>query len=80
MCTNLQSIPLFNTSNVVQINSMFYKCVKVQSGALALYNQMISQTNPPTNHNMTFTDCGSDTTTGRSDLRKIPYAWGGNLT
>lgn len=71
----LTSIPLFNTSKVTDMDSMFAFCNKVQSGALALYQQASSQSNPPTSHNNTFYNCGKDTETGAAELAQIPYEW-----
>lgn len=44
---SLTSIPLFNTSNVTSMFRTFNNCSKVESGALALYQQASTQTNPP---------------------------------
>jgi surface protein len=74
-CTELTSIPLFDTRNVTTMAGMFYNCRKVESGALALYQQASSQTNPPTNHNGTFYNCGIDTVTGAAELEQIPWGW-----
>jgi len=53
----------------------FYGCVNVESGALALYQQASTQTNPPTNNYQTFTNCGSNTVTGVAELAQIPSSW-----
>lgn len=74
-CTSLTTIPLYNTSNVTNMNQMFQYCRNVQSGALALYQQASSQSNPPTNHDMTFYNCGSNTQTGAAELAQIPSDW-----
>ena len=76
-CVSLTSIPLFDTSNVTNMNDMFAQCNWVQSGALALYQQASTQTNPPSNHRGTFTNCGANTTTGEAELYQIPSSWGG---
>lgn len=76
-CSSITSIPLFNTGNVTNVNEMFYGCTHVESGALALYQQMSTQTTPPTTHTNCFTDCGSGTTTGAAELAQIPSSWGG---
>jgi hypothetical protein len=57
------------------MNYMFGECVNVQSGALALYQQASTQTNPPSNHGGTFYNCGSNTTTGAAELAQIPSDW-----
>lgn len=76
-CTHLTTVPLFNTSMVTDMSQMFYNCYRVESGALALYQQASSQTNPPTDHTLTFDNCGRDTDTGLAELRSIPQSWGG---
>ena len=77
-CRSLTSIPLFDTTNVTNVNYMFYGCYNVQSGALALYNQMSTQTNPPSSHSNCFSNCGAATQTGAAELAQIPSSWGGN--
>ena len=74
-CSSLTSIPLFNTSKVTWMFRMFYNCYKVESGALALYQQASSQATPPTDHTQTFYNCGRDTTTGAAELEQIPSDW-----
>lgn len=74
-CLNLTTIPLFNTSSATNVEDMFSSCHNVQSGALALYQQMSTQTNPPTNHDNTFYNCGDETITGQAELNQIPLAW-----
>lgn len=76
-CGQLTSIPLFNTSKVTNMNYTFNYCTHVDSGALALYQQASSQTNPPTYHDGTFNDCGNNSETGRVELAQIPASWGG---
>lgn len=76
-CESLTNVPLFDTSNVTNMNYAFSTCYKVQSGALALYQQMSSQATPPSSHITTFYLCGRDTTTGAAELAQIPYSWGG---
>lgn len=76
-CTSLKSVPLFNTSKTRDVYEMFYGCVAVTGGALALYQQLSTQTTPPTNHTDTFKNCGSNTTTGAAELAQIPASWGG---
>ena len=79
-CTALTSIPLFNTSSVTNMYQTFQGCTNVESGALALYQQASTQTTPPTYHDNTFTDCGSNTVTGAAELAQIPSSWGGTGT
>ena len=73
--TSLTNVPLFNTSNVTNMNYTFRDCINVQSGALALYQQASTQTNPPSTHTGTFKNCGSNTTTGAAELAQIPKSW-----
>lgn len=75
ICTSLTSLPLFNTSKVTYMNAAFNYCVNVQSGALALYQQASTQTNPPSSHFYTFTHCGINTQTGSAELAQIPIDW-----
>jgi len=79
-CTSLTNIPLFDTSKVTTMNNMFLNCTNVQSGALALYQQASTQTNPPSDHYNTFSNCGSNTVTGAAELAQIPSSWGGTGT
>lgn len=74
-CTSLTAIPLFITSSVKRINYAFFGCIKVQTGALALYQQASSQATPPTSYTQAFHSCGSDTTTGAAELAQIPDEW-----
>lgn len=74
-CTSLTTIPLFNTSKAVSMTLMFNNCISVQSGALALYQQASTQTNPPSRHSQTFRYCGSNTQTGAAELAQISSDW-----
>ena len=74
-CSSLTYIPLFNTSSAVGMNYMFRNCTNVEGGALALYQQASSQTNPPEYHTATFKDCGTNTVTGAAELEQIPAGW-----
>lgn len=73
-CTNLTFIPLFNTSSVVECDWAFSACINVQTGALALYNQLSSQ-GTVMYYGGTFRNCGSNTTTGAAELAQIPSRW-----
>lgn len=75
----LPEIPLFDTAELGNANKMFDACYAVESGALALYQQMSSQENVPS-HTGTFTNCGRDTVTGAAELAQIPTDWGGTYT
>ena len=75
-CTSLKHIPLFNTIAGPNMNYTFYNCKNVESGALALYRQASSQgAMRITEHNATFRNCGSDTTTGAAELAQIASDW-----
>lgn len=77
LCNSITIVPLFNTSKVTNMDGMFFDCKEVQSGALALYQQASTQTNPPSEHGYTFYNCGSNTQTGAAELAQIPSSWGG---
>ena len=77
LCNSITIVPLFNTSKVTNMSGMFAHCRNVQSGALALYQQASTQTNPPSKYDDTFLDCGIYTTTGKAELEQIPSSWGG---
>ena len=74
-CSSLKSIPLYNTNKVVNMDISFESCYNVDTGALALYNQVSTQANPPTNHYSTFASCGRDSQTGSAELAQIPSDW-----
>ena len=74
-CSSLTSVPLFDTSKGPDMYRMFRDCYKVESGALALYQQASSQTPRPSDHEETFRNCGRDTTTGAAELAQIPSSW-----
>lgn len=73
-CRALTSIPLFNLSSARDADYMFYACNNVESGALALYQQVSTQANPPWHTHM-FYACGRDTVTGAAELAQIPNDW-----
>lgn len=74
-CISLKYVPLLNTSKVTNMEDAFRECHNVESGALALYNQASSQTNPPSNHAACFYDCGDYTISGSAELAQIPSGW-----
>lgn len=78
-CSSLTAVPLFDTAYVTDVNAMFSGCVNVQSGALALYTQLSSQTVPPTYYSYCFNHCGENTVTGAAELAQIPTSWGGTM-
>lgn len=75
-CDHLVEIPLFDTSSLSNVSNAFYNCRRVETGALALYQQMVA--NPltsPVSHSKTFYRCGDFTTTGSAELAQIPSGW-----
>lgn len=74
-CSALRHIPLFNLASATDTRIMFAECRNVESGALALYQQTSSQTNPPAEHSAMFLNCGVDTVTGAAELAQIPNEW-----
>lgn len=79
-CSNLTAIPLFDTSKVTELFGTFSYCYNVQTGALALYQQLSAQATPYTSHYHTFYQCGRDTVTGAAELAQIPSDWGGTAS
>lgn len=79
-CKKIKTVPLYNTAKATTVMAMFTSCWAVQSGALALYQQMSTQANPPSDHRQCFTDCGYSTTTGAAELAQIPASWGGTAS
>ena len=79
-CANLTQVPAIDASSATNVNYLLKDCFRVQSGSLALYNQLITQTNPPYNHSDCFLNCGSYSQTGRDELAQIPQSWGGTAT
>ena len=79
-CIRLTQVPLFDTRSVTDVEQMFDGCVAVSGGALALYNRMSSQANPPASHLNCFLECGRNTASGRAELAQIPATWGGDRT
>ena len=87
-CSSLKHIPLFDTSSCgatgygyTNCTAMCSGCVSVESGALDLYNQWITQSEghpyPSTQYQNTFKNCGINTVTGLAELQQIPTSWGG---
>lgn len=79
-CFSLTAVPLLKSDSAVNVTDMFRLCTHVESGALALYNQMSSQTNPPVSYSGCFKNCGSVTITGAAELAQIPTSWGGTMS
>jgi hypothetical protein len=79
-CKSLTTVPLYNTLNTTDVDLMFDGCINVESGSLALYQQMSSQVIVPERHSGCFSNCGNNTVTGRAELRQIPTSWGGTMS
>lgn len=80
--SGIRHIPLLNTSKATNVRFAFSYCEWVESGALALYNQMITQSVPPTTYERCFEYCGDDAPADapiHTELDQIPTSWGGNL-
>lgn len=73
-CASLKHIPLLNTSKASSVQSMFRDCRNVESGALAIYQQLSTQARVPA-HTYAFRNCGSNTETGAAELAQIPSDW-----
>lgn len=73
------TIPLFDTTTLTDVTNMFWECYYVEGGALALYQQMSSQINVPSDHSGCFRSCGNYTTVGLEELVQIPTSWGGRM-
>ena len=69
------TIPLFDTTALTNVTNAFYETYKVEGGALALYQQMSTQTNVPSSHSGCFRACGRDTETGSAELAQISSGW-----
>lgn len=79
-CSNLpglKRVPLFDTSSATNVANMFAGCTNVESGALAMYNQLAALGSQITTNTDTFAYCGSNTVTGAAELAQIPASWGG---
>lgn len=78
-CSHLLSIPLLATDSASNVSGMFMGCNFVTSGALDLYNQMSTQTWPPSSYTNAFAGCGAYSQTGAQELAQIPQSWGGTM-
>ena len=76
-CINLTSIPTMSLPAVTNMAQTFYKCYKVASGALTLYQQLSTKSTAVISYIDCFKYCGRDTTTGAAELAQIPSSWGG---
>ena len=74
-CAALSYIPAFVLSSVDNCRDMFNGCRNVQSGALAVYNQLVATVTASFKYAGTFKNCGADTVTGAAELAQIPSDW-----
>ena len=75
-CSNLTDISLptdFVFTHVTDCSNMFKDCPYVNTGILNTYNTMSSAS--ISSYSLTFNNCGTQTTTGQSELAQIPSAW-----
>ena len=76
-CSSLRTIPpLIFSNNLKSPIHAFQECVNVESGAYDMY-LTLSAIPDLWSYSDTFTNCGSNTVTGRADLARIPRSWGG---
>ena len=78
-CEGLEYIDPIHCTRLENVGGMFSGCTNVEGGALDQYEWFTNYGVNINNHSGTFTDCGSDTTTGASELAQIPVGWGGTL-
>ena len=74
-CVSIKEVPLYATDKAKYVQYMFSECRNVEHGALALYQQMSTQTTPPIRYEYTFKNCGVNTVAGAAELAQIPSAW-----
>lgn len=76
-CTSIHTIPYYDLHSATDVDSIFGGCTNVESGALAMYNQLAALGSQITTHSNAFNNCGSNTVTGAAELAQIPSSWGG---
>lgn len=75
-CTAMSAMPEdLITSAATNVGYMFCNDYNVTGGIYDFYEQLSTQTNPPSNHEGTFYNCGSDTQQGSVELAQIPWEW-----
>lgn len=74
-CVNLLTIPQIATGSATDVRYIFKNCYRASTGILSIYNQMSSQSIPPSLHTEAFKDCGRDSVTGAAELAQIPSDW-----
>ena len=73
-CSSLTEIPTLNLGVCRNVDGLFSNCTNVQTGALALYQQLSAQASI-TSHRGTFYLTGSETESGSQELAQIPITW-----
>ena len=73
--TSLSAAPSAAYSN--NVDYMYRNCINCASGQYSKYLTMSGRTTPPSSHTGTFTNCGSNSTAGQTELARIPLSWGG---
>ena len=76
-CNKITRLPTISSTIITDCEAAFRACPKVETGALDMYNQLSSQSTPPTVVSNCFKDCGISTTSGVAELAQIPASWGG---
>lgn len=74
-CAQLKEIPNLTFGRVTNANYAFDRTYNVNTGILRVYNNLISQTTPPSNHECTFKECGIHSETGAIEVAQIPSDW-----
>ena len=75
-CTALKTLKPFDVSSVVAIANMYQDCPNVETGMYDLY--LLFKEKMPYELPV-FTNCGTNTESGRADRAKIPVSWGGDM-
>lgn len=78
-CTGLISINTIENPHLINVGGMFQGCVNMDYGQYDQYDYFNTYATGITNHSGTFSNCGSDSTTGAVELAQIPVGWGGTL-
>lgn len=74
-CVNLEILPQLQTGSARDVRNMFKNCYRASTGILSMYNQMSTQSTPPSQYEAAFRDCGRDSVTGSAELAQIPSSW-----
>ena len=74
-CHSLETIPQLPTGSARDVLGIFSDCYKASTGILSMYNQMSTQSTPPSKYTQAFKNCGRDSVTGSAELAQIPSSW-----